>query len=198
MLILFILEDRFFGELQEQVPGLAAYLDENSDDEYQVNSKEIDDSETKSPRKSTTKKARRTQRKDSSEQDEETVEIIKKFRHINVPSEKTTKRKSNTKESTTIAPKNRSDELYVLVDENSPRNIISGLHLESTGPTKKNSAIQSFHFDRRQTKMQPVEDAKAQWRCILCWKEPYEEYLGPLFGPFPLNEQCRGYFNNSA
>lgn len=125
--------------------------------------------------------------------------MIKKFRHVNVPSEKTTttKRKSPSKESTSISAKNRSDELYVVVNANAPRHIISGLHLQSTGTTKKNSIVQSFHFDRRQTKLQTVEDTKAPWRCLFCWKEPYEEYLGPLFGPFPLNEQCRGYLNQS-
>jgi hypothetical protein len=195
----FILEQKFFGELQAQIPELAAYLDDNSDDEYQINSKEIDDdNETKSSRKSSTKKSRRNQPKDSSEQDEQTVEMIKKFRHINVPSERRARRKSHLNETTTISIKNRSDELYVVLNDNSPRNIISGLHLESTGTTKKNSSIQSFHFDRRQTKMHTVEDIKAPWRCILCWKEPYEEYLGPLFGPLQLNEQCRTYLNHSS
>ena len=173
-------------------------MDDNSDEEYQVNSKEVDETEPKSSRKSSSKKSRRNQPKDSSEQDEQTVEIIKKFRHINVPSKKRVRRKSHTNESTTISTKNRSDELYVVLNDDAPRTIISGLHLESTGTTKKNSSIQSFHFDRRQTKMLTVEDTKAPWRCILCWKEPYEEYLGPLFGPFQLNEQCRGYLSHSS
>jgi hypothetical protein len=159
--------------------------------------KEKDDNQTKSSRKSSTKKPRRNQHKDSSEQDEETVEIIKKFRHVNVPSERKTKKKSHPNESAKISVKNRSDELYVILNENLPRNIVSGTHLDTTGHTKKNSTLQSFHFHRRQVKMNIVEDTKAQWRCILCWKEPYEEYLGPLFGPFQLNEQCRGYLNHS-
>lgn len=195
--IILFLEQKFFGELQEQVPELAAYLDENSDDEYDFNAKEKDDAQPKSSRKSSTKKPRRTQHKDSSEQDEQTVEIMKKFRHINVPSERKTKKKSHPNEPTTISVKNRSDELYVILNENIPRNVVSGSHLDTTGRTKKNSIIQTFHFHRRQVKMTNVEDTKAQWRCILCWKEPYEEYLGPLFGPFPLNEQCRLYLNNS-
>ncbi len=193
----FFLEQKFFGDLQEQVPGLAAYLNDSSDEEYEFNSKETDENQPKSSRKSSTKKSRRNQQKDSSEQDEQTVEIIKKFRHVNVPAEKKPKKKSHSNESTTISIKNRSDELYVILNEDSPRNIISGSHLETTGTTKKNSTIQSFHFHRRQMKMNTVEDIKAQWRCILCWKEPYEEYLGPLFGPFQLNEQCRLYLNNS-
>ncbi len=192
-----VLEQKFFGELQEQVPELAAYLNDNSDEEYEFDEKEKDDNQIKSSRKSTTKKSRRNQHKDSSEQDEQTVEIIKKFRHVNVPSEKKTRKKSHSNESTTISLKNRSDELYVILNENLPRNVVSGLHLDTTENTKKKSIIQSFHFHRRQVKMNTVQDIKAQWRCILCWKEPYEEYLGPLFGPFQLNEQCRLYFNNS-
>jgi hypothetical protein len=190
-------EQQFFGALQEQVPELAAYLDDNSDDEYQIGTKETTDNPPKSSRKSSTKKTSRNQIKDNSEQDEETVEIIKKFRHVNVASERRTKKKSHSNESTTISTKNRSDELYVILNENVPRTILSGTHLDTAGSTKKNSTIQSFHFHRRQVKMNTVEDTKAQWRCILCWKEPYEEYLGPLFGPFQLNEQCRLYFNTS-
>jgi hypothetical protein len=93
--------------------------------------------------------------------------------------------------------KNRSDELYVMFNESSPRTIISGSHLDTTANGKKPSVVQSFHFHRRQVKMNTVEDAKAAWRCIFCWKEPYEDYLGPLFGPFQLNEQCRLYLSNS-
>lgn len=125
--------------------------------------------------------------------------MIKKFRHVNVPTEKTpSKRKSHSNETTTISAKNRSNELYVLLNGNAPRNIISGLHFQSSGTTKKNSIVQAFHFDRRQAKLPIVEDPKAPWRCIFCWKEPYEEYLGPLFGPFQLNDQCRGYLNQSS
>jgi hypothetical protein len=193
----FFKEQQFFGALQEQVPALAAYLDDNSDEEYQIDTKETTDSQPKSSRKSSTKKSQRNQIKENSEQDEETVEIIKKFRHVNVPSERRTKRKSHPNESTTISTKNRSDELYVMLNENLPRTILSGAHLDTAGNTKKNPTIQSFHFHRRQVKMNAVEDLKAQWRCILCWKEPYEQYLGPLYGPFQLNEQCRLYFNNS-
>ncbi|CAF4594872.1 unnamed protein product, partial [Rotaria magnacalcarata] len=46
--------------------------------------------------------------------------------------------------------------------------------------------------------MNTIEDTKAPWRCVFCWKEPYEEYLGPLFGPFQLNEQCRAYLSHSS
>ena len=42
--------------------------------------------------------------------------------------------------------KNRSDELYVVLNDNLQRKILSGVQLDSTGPTKKNSTIQSFHF----------------------------------------------------
>ncbi|CAF0904996.1 unnamed protein product [Rotaria sordida] len=188
-------EQQFFGALQEQVPGLAAYLDENSDDEYEITTQDTSNNQTKS-RKSSTKKSQRNSTKQNSEQDQQTVEIMKKFRHVNVPSEKSTKKKSHSNESTTISIKNRSDELYV-INNNSTRTIMSGAHLDTTSNTKKNSTIQAFHFHRRQIKMNTVEDTKAQWRCILCWKEPYEEYLGPLFGPFQLNEQCRLYLNNN-
>ncbi|CAF0792185.1 unnamed protein product [Adineta steineri] len=190
-------EQNFFGALQEQVPELAAYLNENSDDEYQEEIKEPSDNSIKSSRKSSTKKSQRNQIKDSPEEDEETVEIIKKFRHVNVPSKKRTTKKSHPNESTTISIRNRSDELYVILNENIPRNIVSGTHLDTTINTKKNSTIQSFNFHRKQIKMNTVEDTKAQWRCIICWKEPYEEFLGPLFGPYQLNEQCQLHLNNN-
>lgn len=211
---LFFKEQRFFGELQEQIPELAAYLDDNSDDEYQVDEKELTDDQPKlssaasrSAKKSTTKKPRRTTTTASvaatepSEQDEETVEIIKKFRHVNVPAEKRTRRRSKTNESTITPTKNRSDELYVVLndddDDDSPRKILSGSQLDSTKPTKTTSTIQSFQFDRRQIKINSVEDTKAPWRCIFCWKLPYENYLGPLFGPFSLNDQCQTYLKTS-
>lgn len=193
----FVLEQKFFGELQEQVPQLAAYLNESSDDEYDIKAKEENDNQVK-PRKSSTKRSQRNQPKDNQEEeDEQAVEIIKKFRHVNVPSEKRTRRKSHTNESSKISVKNYSDELYVILDENSPRAIVSGAQLETTGNTKKPANVQAFHFDRRQVKLNTVEDTKAPWRCIFCWKEPYEQYLGPLFGPFQLNEQCRSYLTTS-
>ena len=179
-------------------------MDDNSDEEYQVNEKELeDDQPTASTKKSTTKKSRQTTTTaaEPSEQDEETVEIIKKFRHVNVPVTKRSRKRSKTNESTTISTKNRSDELYVLLNDNddddSPRKILSGSQLDSTKPTKKTPTIQSFQFDRRQIKMNSVEDTKAPWRCILCWKVPYENYLGPLFGPYSLNEHCQTYLKNS-
>ncbi|CAF3341339.1 unnamed protein product [Rotaria sp. Silwood1] len=189
-------EQQFFGALQEQVPELAAYLNENSDDEYEIKTHDTSNNQTKS-RKSSTKKTQRNSNKQNSEQDEQTVEIMKKFRHVNVASEKSTKKKSHSNESTTISIKNRSDELYVILNNSSTRTIMSGAHLDTTNNTKKNSTIQAFNFHRRQIKMNTVEDTKAQWRCLLCWKEPYEEYLGPLYGPFQLNEQCRTYLNNN-
>ncbi|CAF2329046.1 unnamed protein product [Rotaria sp. Silwood2] len=189
-------EQQFFGALQEQVPELAAYLNENSDDEYEIKVQDMPNDQKKS-RKSSTKKTQRNSIKNNSEQDEQTVEIMKKFRHVNVPSEKSTKKKSHSNESTTISIKNRSEELYVILNDSSTRTIMSGTHLDTTSNTKKNSTIQGFNFHRRQIKMKTVEDTKAQWRCILCWKEPYEEYLGPLYGPFQLNEQCRLYLNNN-
>lgn len=115
-----------------------------------------------------------------------------------MPSETKTKRKSQPKDTTTISVKNRSDELYVLLNEDSQRTIVSGTHLDETGTTKKNSNIQAFNFHRRPANIHTVEDIKAPWRCIFCWKEPYEEFLGPLFGPFQMNEQCRAYFKNSS
>ena len=75
--------------------------------------------------------------------------------------------------------------------------IVSGSYLNTPLNTKENLTVQPFHFHRRQVKINQVEDIKAPWRCILCWREPYEEYLGPLFGPFQLNEHCQSYLNNS-
>jgi hypothetical protein len=179
------------------VPELAAYLNDDSDDEYQADANESNENPAKPARQSSGKKAPR-QPKESSEQDEETVEIIKKFRHVQVPSEKKPRRKSQASESTTISAKNRPDELYVVFNEDSSRTIMSGSQLQVKDHGKKSSPIQSFHFHQRPTKLNTVEDLKAPWRCILCWKEPYEDYLGPLFGAHPLNEQCQMQLNNSS
>ncbi|CAF3540727.1 unnamed protein product [Rotaria socialis] len=190
-------EQQFFGALQEQVPELAAYLNEDSDDEYDMTADEKVTDEVKTG-KSSTKKSRRTQNRKSSEPDSQTDEIMKKFRHVNVPVEKKKpNKKSHVNESTVISMKNVSDELYVILNDNSPRTIVSGTHLDTTGAQKKNSTVQAFNFHRRQIKMNTIADTKAPWRCVFCWKEPYEEYLGPLFGPFQLNEQCRSYLNHN-
>ncbi|CAF0726121.1 unnamed protein product [Adineta ricciae] len=191
-------EQKFFGALEEQVPELSAYLNDNSDDEYQLDEKEPSDNVNKPIRRSSSKKSQRNLSRDDPEQDEQTVEIIKKFRHVNVPPKRrSTKKKAHSNETATISAKNRSDELYVIANDDVTHRIVPGTHLETSASTKKNLTVQSFYFPRRQVKMNPVEDFKAPWHCILCWKEPYENYLGPLFGPFPLNEQYQGYVQNN-
>ena len=185
--------------MQEQAPELAAYLNEESDQEYQVDEKETEDSPAKVRRKSSTSKSQRSQPQESSEQDEQTVEIIKKFRHVRVPSEKRAKRKTHHAESTSISSKNRAHELYVLInDDDASRTIVSGAQLETNQHGKKSSPLKSFYFHRRPVQMNNVEDPKAPYRCVLCWKEPYEDYLGPLFGAYQLNEQCQTYLSQSS
>ena len=193
-----ILEQTFFGALQEQVPELAAYLDDNSDDEYQVDAEEeLIELPAKSSRKSSTKKAQQQSNRDVAEPDDMTTNIMKKFRHVNVQPAKKSRRKSQNQGSTTISTKNRADELYIVLDKNASRTVLPGSHLDSTSSAKKPSKVQSFSFHRRPVKVNAPEDTKAPWRCILCWKEPYEEYLGPLFGTFPLDEACRLHLNKS-
>jgi len=93
--------------------------------------------------------------------------------------------------------KNRSHELYVLTNDDSSRTIISGSQLETNPEGKKSSPLKSFQFHRRTVQMTNVEDLKAPYRCVLCWKEPYEDFLGPLFGAYPLNEQCQTYLSQN-
>ncbi|CAF4984780.1 unnamed protein product, partial [Rotaria magnacalcarata] len=80
---------------------------------------------------------------------------------VNVPVEKKNpNKKSHANESTVISMKNVSDELYVILNDNSPRTIVSGTHLDTTGAQKKNSTVQAFNFHRRQIKMNTIEDTK--------------------------------------
>ncbi|CAF4035631.1 unnamed protein product, partial [Rotaria sp. Silwood1] len=51
---------QFFGALQEQVPELAAYLNENSDDEYEIKTHDTSNNQTKSRKSSTSSPHRST------------------------------------------------------------------------------------------------------------------------------------------
>lgn len=178
------------------MPQLASYLNEDSDDEFLADKKEPSESTSTVVKKSSTKKSQHRQIKESTGPDDGTVEIIKKLRHVSVPSVQKSKRKSTAASSQAISSKSRPDELFVSFDED-VRRIISGAQSDGPNSKKKSSPIESFHFQHRPTKTNTVEDLKAPWRCILCWKEPYENYLGPLFGAYPLNEQCQSYLTTS-
>ena len=168
-------------------------MNEESDEDFKIGTDENQENSPTKPRKrSTIKKSQTKTRKESSEHDEETVEILKKFRHVNVSTEKKTGKPSKSRASTN----DRADGLYVVLDADY-RKVVSGSQLETSKSSKKSSPIRSFHFSRRPVKLNTVEDNKAPWRCILCWKEPYEAYLGPLFGSYPLNEQCQTYLSTS-
>ncbi|CAF1232423.1 unnamed protein product, partial [Didymodactylos carnosus] len=193
-------EQTFFVTLEAKAPQLALYLNDESDEEIEwrpdeTNKQNTNDNilsinEQDEEKKDVAKKPTKSKRRRLSPENEvenEATEILKKFRHVE-------KKKSTTK----ISTKNRADELFV-VNSTTKRCIISGVNIDKTPTTKLSlttSNTGTFHF-QRQPKLNPVEDTKSQWKCILCWKNSFEDYLGPLYGPYKLDDQCKAFLSDS-